>query len=47
MSGEALTSDELVSGTELRIDELLVELTMLELEGTVEALPGGSYRLLK
>lgn len=47
MSDEALTSDELVSGTELRIDELLVELTMLELEGTVEALPGGSYRLLK
>ena len=46
-NGESMTSDELMSGTEFKTDELLVELTMLELEGFIEALPGGSYKLIK
>lgn len=47
LMGGPVAAEELMSGTSFKVDELLVELTMLELEGVIEALPGGSYKLIK
>lgn len=40
-----MTSDEIAIRTDIAINEVLVELTMLEIEGMIVALPGGSYKI--
>ena len=40
-----MTSDELAVRSGNPINEVLVELTMLEIEGIITALPGGSYKI--
>jgi predicted Rossmann fold nucleotide-binding protein DprA/Smf involved in DNA uptake len=40
-----MTSDELSIRSGNAINEVLVELTMLEIEGMITALPGGSYKI--
>jgi DNA protecting protein DprA len=44
LSGD-MTSDELAVRSDFSISEVLVELTMLEIEGIVTALPGGIYKI--
>ena len=40
-----MTSDELAIRSGSAINDVLVELTMLEIEGMITALPGGSYKI--
>jgi len=45
LSAAALNADQLAVQSGLPVAEVLVELTMLEIEGILMALPGGAYTL--
>ena len=47
MGYEPVRADDLLARTELTISEISAMLLMLELDGEVQALPGGRYQRLK